>query len=180
MNHRYALIPFPNQNHPDITMFSEVIIKNHLITLTYHIAGDLSDLIIPHFDSFKEGHDLWKNTCMECFILLEDGQSYIELNFSPSGLWHIYYFDDYRQPSSKLKNLVDIKMIEVTQTINSFILNAQFNFSSVFFQAMGLSAVIEDRKNLLSYFALKHSAKQPDFHQSASFILNQAMIADRV
>jgi hypothetical protein len=45
---------------------------------------------------------------------------------------------------------------------------------------MGLSAVIEDRKNGLSYFALKHSAKQPDFHQPASFILNQAMIADRV
>ena len=35
----------------------------------------------------------------------------------------------------------------------------------------GLSAVIEDARGGLSYWALTHGANQPDFHDPATFVL---------
>jgi len=36
---------------------------------------------------------------------------------------------------------------------------------------LGVTAVIEDRRGGLSYWALHHSAEKPDFHHPDSFVL---------
>ena len=36
---------------------------------------------------------------------------------------------------------------------------------------LGLSAVIEDKAQVLSYWALKHPAEKPDFHHAAGFVV---------
>jgi hypothetical protein len=36
---------------------------------------------------------------------------------------------------------------------------------------LGLSAVIEDKAQVLSYWALKHPAEKPDFHHADSFVV---------
>ena len=169
MKNQYALIPFPNLHHPNVKIFSEVIIDHAFMTLLYTVQGDLNDLIIPHFDRLKEGRDLWKSTCMECFLLLENRKSYIELNFSPTGSWYVYYFDEYRKPSENLNHLVCMQSIEVSQNQDIFTLKAQLHLNDLHTQALGMSAVIEDKKNQLAYFSLKHLSNQPDFHQSGSY-----------
>ena len=37
---------------------------------------------------------------------------------------------------------------------------------------IGLSAVVEDTHGALSYWALAHPSARPDFHLSATFVLN--------
>ena len=36
---------------------------------------------------------------------------------------------------------------------------------------LGLAAVIEDKAQVLSYWALKHPAEKPDFHHAGSFVV---------
>lgn len=40
--------------------------------------------------------ELWRHTCAECFVRVGTS-AYLEFNFSPSGDWAAYFFDDYRQ-----------------------------------------------------------------------------------
>jgi hypothetical protein len=35
---------------------------------------------------------------------------------------------------------------------------------------LGLTAVIEDRAQVLSYWALAHASEKPDFHRAESFV----------
>jgi hypothetical protein len=176
MKKNYTLIPFPTSPHPPIQLSVEQSFVNDCLSLSYTISGDLAHLHIPTFDGLREANDLWKSTCMECFVLLEDGQSYIELNVSPSGAWHWYYFDDYRQPSTKLGHLAKIISIEVQKHAQSLTVQTECQLPPGVVRAMGLSAVIEDKKHLLSYFALKHTQQQPDFHDKASFVLHEMNI----
>jgi len=37
---------------------------------------------------------------------------------------------------------------------------------------LGLAAVIEDRAQVLSYWALKHPAEKPDFHHADGFVID--------
>ncbi|MNC96867.1 hypothetical protein D3C83_143500 [compost metagenome] len=36
---------------------------------------------------------------------------------------------------------------------------------------LGICAVVEDRAQVLSYWALKHPAEKPDFHHADSFVV---------
>jgi hypothetical protein len=36
---------------------------------------------------------------------------------------------------------------------------------------LGLSAVVEDKARVLSYWALKHPAEKPDFHHADGFVI---------
>jgi hypothetical protein len=36
---------------------------------------------------------------------------------------------------------------------------------------LGLAAVIEDKAQVLSYWALKHPAEKPDFHHADGFVI---------
>ena len=47
---------------------------------------------------------LWQHTCFEAFVGLGDGPAYLELNFSASGDWAAYRFDDYRQGMRPMQN----------------------------------------------------------------------------
>jgi hypothetical protein len=45
---------------------------------------------------------LWQRTCFELFLRRPDESGYCEFNFSPSGEWAAYRFDDYRAGMSQL------------------------------------------------------------------------------
>lgn len=45
---------------------------------------------------------LWQSTCFELFLRAEGGESYFEFNFSPSGEWAAYRFDNYRSGRTEL------------------------------------------------------------------------------
>jgi len=169
MNNQHNLVPFPSFKHPDVQVQIDYAINNDILCLNYFVSGDIENIQWPDFDCIQEGNDLWKTTCLECFCLLEDGKSYIELNFSPKGYWHIYYFDDYRQPSQTLKNVVCISDLVINKKDDGCRLQVEVHLNGISIKDIGFTAVIEDSNKEISYWALQHASNNPDFHKSETF-----------
>lgn len=71
--------------------------NNHTLLLCYSVHGPLKQLLLPiaaDCGGFKP--ELWRTTCMECFLRRQSGHAYIEWNFSPAGNWWVCAFDSYR------------------------------------------------------------------------------------
>ena len=124
--------------------------------------------------------DLWRHTCFEAFIGMKGSAAYYEFNFSPSGEWAAYRFRAYRDGES-LDNEALAPNISVEQAADRLRLAATLRLDHLTLiqpgatLRIGLSAVIEATDGSLSYWALKHAANKPDFHQADSFTLELAL-----
>ncbi len=106
--------------------------------------------------------------------------TYHEFNFSPSGEWAAYAFRGYRNGGPIEDDKLDPE-ITVRSAANSFELEALVRLDCL--QAvtpqmplrLGLSAVIEENDETISYWALKHLQGKPDFHHADSFALELAL-----
>lgn len=135
------------------------------ILLTYRLAGG-QNVITPEWSSAERTDGLWRTTCFELFVMFDDDERYVELNFSPSTRWAAYAFDGYREGMAPLPRdfaphidrLVD--GIEVDCDLSG-LPHGQLR--------MGLSAVIEEEGGVKSYWALAHPPGPPDFHHPACF-----------
>ena len=168
MNTSFQLIPFPSQRHPKITITGLLVFTDQRLSLRYRIAGDWRTVLLPKQIAQDKRDNLWQSTCFECFLLLPDGQAYIELNFAPSGHWNAYLFDAYRKRS---KETCPVKLVSLHGQIedDSYVIEACVDHLPASMTQCGVSAVID--ANTLSYWALAHDAKAPDFHLASSFIL---------
>ena len=113
-----------------------------------------------------------QHTCCEAFVA-EDGESYREFNFSPSGQWAAYRFTGYRERDAAF--VVDAApQISLTPLADGFVLQAMLPAALLpAGQALqlGLTAVIEAADGSKHSWALAHCAAQPDFHVRQSFAL---------
>jgi hypothetical protein len=147
------------------------------LVFSYVLRGDALKLRIPESrpdHSARRTDRLWEHTCFEAFLAVPGETAYLEFNFSPSGDWAVYDFSDYRQrekdaPLSRAprisvqrapKRLELIAVIDAEDT-RRFSGQAQ----------IGLSAVVENAETaVLTYWALRHPAGQPDFHHRDNFL----------
>ena len=146
------------------------------LTLHYTIKAAMARLHLPPARAPRPAHELWQHTCCECFIAPNDGPAYHEYNFSPSGEWAVYAFTRYRDggpltdeslaPRISVRALED--RVELHATIALVQLSERYRGKNVM---LGLSAVIEDAQQALTYWALAHLAEKPDFHRRDSFTL---------
>ncbi|MBN2419204.1 MAG: DOMON-like domain-containing protein, partial [Deltaproteobacteria bacterium] len=106
-------------------------------------------------------------TCFEIFLGHNNSPEYQEFNFSPSGDWNVYTFSGYRQgmrPDTAFKNLSlearteGDQKLRLTADIDLDLLPDASNISA------GLSAVLEHRNGVKSYWAVRHTGERPDFH----------------
>ena len=119
---------------------------------------------------------LWRHSCFEAFIGHTGASDYWEYNFSPSGAWAAYHFSGYREGMAPLLKGAppDIacntggETVEVAVTLDLSWLTRSFAGRGL---RLGLAAVIEDKAQVLSYWALKHPAEKPDFHHADSFVV---------
>jgi hypothetical protein len=142
------------------------------LALSFHIACPPADLRLPAPQPPGPADGLWQHTCCEAFVA-EDGDSYREFNFSPSGQWAAYRFTGYRDrdeafapaapPQLTLTRLAD--GVELRATLPAALLPPGDTLQ------LGLTAVIEAADGSKSYWALTHGAAQPDFHLRQSFAL---------
>ena len=104
--------------------------------------------------------------------MADDGPGYREFNFSPSGEWAAYAFRGYRDGDE-----LDIELapeIVLRQTGDRLELDAEICKDLLppgRRLRLGLSAVVEDADGVLSYWALRHPARKPDFHYTDAFAL---------
>jgi hypothetical protein len=150
--------------------------QGEVLALTYALTGDYTRLRIPPPRPPAKADGLWQHTCFEAFISVKGELAYRELNFSPSGEWAVYHFRGYRD-RSPLGEEESAPKISVRRMENGLVLDANICLPHQLVMQplrLGLSAVVEDNRGRLSYWALKHPLGKPDFHHSAAFALEIA------
>lgn len=144
------------------------------LELSYIVTGQLSSIRMPSAAANARGDGLWRHTCFEAFIRAAPDAPYYELNFSPSGQWAAYQFSGYRNGMRVANEITEVP-IEMRSTPDDCVLQALLSLDH--FRdlprdrawRLGLSAVIEDAKGGISYWALAHPPGKPDFHHADSF-----------
>jgi len=130
---------------------------------TFKVSGDLSKLVIPPPVEAQRTDELWRTTCFELFVAGENG-GYREFNFSPSGAWAAYEFDDYR--AGMRDSPAGIEM-EIYRSGNELGLSAKINAEFPNPASVGLTAVIEESDGAIRYWSTAFAPGKADFHAAA-------------
>jgi hypothetical protein len=148
------------------------------LSFTYAVSGDVARVRLPPAREPRRAERLWEHTCFEAFVRVR-GAAYYELNWSPSGEWAVYRFDDYRAGMTEAE-IQRPPGIELRPRAFGFELNVTLSLSEMS-EAIGcsklqiaLAAVIEDADGRRSYWALAHPSERPDFHHPGGFVLELA------
>ena len=143
----------------------------HWLRLRWRIEG-AGEVVVPPFAGRGFADGLWQTTCFELFVRPEGGDAYSEFNFSPSERWAAYDFTAARtgmarrelprDPSCLLRGGRDIAIFDAAVPLAGL---------PRLPAAVSLTCVIEEQSGTISYWAPRHPAGAPDFHDPACFAL---------
>ena len=180
MARMYATPLSPHPSTPEDALTSITVEVDSLtadrLVLYYRVAGDIDRLTLPPQAPSRSQHELWKHTCFEAFIALPDSDVYFEFNFSPSSQWAAYRFDSYRQGMTSLQPMPAPRILcrrragELDADIDIH-LAAIAELQSARQLRLAVSAVMENDRGRISYWALAHPPGRPDFHHRDGFAL---------
>ncbi len=170
-----SLSPHPNGPVPRDTALDVTVRRTASgLWLRYHLEIAEERLALPDPAEATRADDLWQTTCFELFLRRPGEGAYAEFNFSPSFRWAAYNFTSLRDGMTPL-DLPATPVIGMDASATHFALEAELVFPfewRVKALEAAVSAVIETVDGEKSYWALKHAAEQPDFHDPGSFVLN--------
>jgi hypothetical protein len=130
---------------------------------SFSVIGDIARLVLPPLAAAERTNELWKSTCFELFVA-EQGPSYREFNFSPSGAWAAYEFDGYRSGMRDADARVEIEMSQANKSMK---LVAKIESDIGNPANVGLTAVIEEVDGAIRYWSTAFAPGKPDFHAAA-------------
>ncbi|MDR2787996.1 MAG: DOMON-like domain-containing protein [Candidatus Accumulibacter sp.] len=174
----HILLPHPLTPAPMIRAVEAgiTVLAEGSLVFHYRVRGDMARVRVPEPAFVAERHDaLWEHTCFEAFIGREGDAAYREFNFSPSGRWAAHDFGGYRQrlddpplatPCVRTRSTEGRLELEAVVPLSSLPGGAAWE--------IGLSAVVEALDLVddgLSYWALRHPSRRPDFHLREGFVL---------
>ena len=170
-----ALVGHP-QNPPCFAHRAEISVRHlpdGLLALGYAIHGPSAELHLPTPHAPAPADALWRTTCCELFVGPANDTNYREFNFSPSGQWAVYDFEDYRRrtasvpdcPAPTIRLRGDDEYVQMDVTLAAAALPQADELR------LGLSVVLEAADGSLGYWALAHPPGRPDFHHSDCFAL---------
>lgn len=175
------LICHPATSAPTVGSLSVAVeFQGDDIVFHYCLRGDMARLRIPPEQVPARADLLWEHTCFELFVAREADTAYREFNFSPSGQWAVFDFDDYRRRKQD-DPPVPAPMISTRLTDGRLEMNVVVPQTALYGESgetplqIGISAVIEAADTVdggHSYWALHHPSSRPDFHHRAGFSLN--------
>ena len=176
MKSSFNLVPFSLNTAPAVNISGEIERHNNQLKIEYKLTGNLSQLIIAeHARTPHRQYNLWEHTCFEFFLGIKDSTNYWEFNLSPAGHWNIFYFANYRQNIAE-EMAFDALPFQVRQESDLLQLNLEFNLDRIISPQqnleIGITTVVEDQEQTLSYWALSHPAKEADFHHRDTFMIN--------
>ena len=189
----FSLQPFPTTEpvSRDLTSFGitgAIARQGAILTLSYELWGAIATLKIPPPATHPSRQDsLWQTTCFECFLGVKDTGPYWEINLSPAGHWNIYRFEAYRQGMqpelawSSLPFRIQQNVQNAapkpdrqpeTETLQ---LDLEVDLTAIVSPEqsleVGISAVVQQQDDTLTYWALTHPGPEADFHRRDSFTL---------
>ena len=134
--------------------------RSGALEVRFILHADFDRLRIPPRRAPRLADGLWRHTCFEVFVAARS-RAYREYNFSPSGEWASYAFSAYRKRSR-----ANIARPHWNRRVATIPARGRLR--------IGLAAVIEEKDGALSYWALRHPRRKPDFHDRRSFALELA------
>lgn len=177
---RRALTPHPDSRPPPGLRIDVEIARPgpRALALRYVVTGDMSRVRLPAPAPPARADELWRHTCCEAFVRAaegDEGEGYVELNFSPSSAWAAYRFDGHRRGMRAIDGVVPPRIAAQSEA-ERFALEAAADLDGAPLPAdgvwrVGLAAVIEDIDGGISYWALAHPSGAPDFHHADGFAL---------
>ncbi|NOT77866.1 MAG: hypothetical protein HOP07_02545 [Bacteriovoracaceae bacterium] len=171
---KFSLIPFDSRTQPDIMINCELTNTNETLFISYKMTGDLASINLGDGSSLHgRVIGLWNKTCFELFLKNKKDQ-YFEFNFSPTFEWNAFYFEKKGDPLTEYA-AQDKIVINVLHSLENFTLIAEIDKRHMpkdFFTSeisVGITSVIKDKKDSMSYWALSHADQKPNFHHFESF-----------
>jgi hypothetical protein len=144
------------------------------LLVRFRLEGKPEELRVPEPVEPARTDELWKHTCFEVFLKPSLSKRYYEFNFSPSGLWAAYLFEDYRRGMQPVAAIAR-PPIRATPRETGLDVEVQIGLRGLIGVGgsqtlkLGIAAVIEETNDFLSYWALAHLTSKPDFHHPDSF-----------
>jgi hypothetical protein len=129
----------------------------------FRIRGDVEKLVVPPSAEPGRADGLWRTTCFELFVA-DEGTAYREYNFSPSGQWAAFQFDDYRTGMRDREAAIET---EIWHESNELQFSAKIKDEIKNPALVGLTAVIEETDGQIRYWSTAFAPGKPDFHAAA-------------
>jgi hypothetical protein len=170
------LNPFDRDSSiPPIDLTTKLDRRDNILSIEYHLHGDLDTLIIPpQIPQPTRKSLLWEHTCFEFFLGVPGMPEYWEFNLSPAGDWNIYHLDNYRQGLREELAFTSLPF-EIALQPNSLVLLLELDLGHIIESSQSLevsvTSVIEPRTGEISYWAVTHTGETADFHLRDSFSL---------
>lgn len=169
----HVLVPHPAAPSPAGVGVTVTLTRSPAgdLHLSYRIQAPAGALRVPAACAPGPMDGLWQHSCCEAFVAADGEAGYTEFNFSPSGQWARYAFDDYRvrAPHQGMPAWrPDITFGEdgadqrLSVTLDAAVLPRVDG-------RLALACVLEDAAGGLSYWALRHPHERPDFHHREGF-----------
>lgn len=170
-----CLLPHPAlPPRPGVSVAVGVVATPAGLGLHYRVRADRQALRVPAPVPPGPADGLWRHTCCEAFVGDGDGgHGYHEFNFSPAGTWAAYRFTAMRQRDLAYRPPA-VPRVQYRAEADGFTVCAEIPSALLPPGAghrLGLTTVLEHADGSLSYWALRHDAAQPDFHQPATFLV---------
>jgi hypothetical protein len=177
IEHAFSLIPFAAPRLPAVSISGTFSLQNNLLTLHYSLTGSTEEILLPPVSSNpSRKDDLWKATCFEFFLAIENQPGYWEFNMSPSGDWNVYRMDAYRRMGFRQERELLRLPFEMKKEASGYSLDVTADLTPIFRLGeeleMGITAILQTKEGDESYWALSHPSPQADFHVRESFILS--------
>jgi hypothetical protein len=178
--HPFRLVPFAEARATaalpaDLELGGRIERQGGALRLIYRLRGSLPALRIPAPAAEPQRcDDLWQGTCFELFLAAAGAEPYREFNLSPSGDWNVYRLDGYRRglrPDPAWQTLGqrrDDTPGQLTLTLETP-LPAELAAAPELEAAV--TAVLQGRSGMCSYWALSHPGPEADFHRRDGFLL---------
>ena len=172
----FHLKPFSLENAPEDSQIKVLFSRDETgLQVVFELSAQLNNLAIPEFEASKaqRKENLWEHTCFEAFLAQKGMSNYWEFNLSPSGDWNVYSFTGYRKG---MKHEILFKVLPLDVQIPS---KSEFNMRTVIDLdliplsadlVIGLSAVLENKEGVKSYWAVNHPGETPDFHARGGWL----------
>ena len=172
----FALIPYPAPNIPAIEITGTVTRLDNHIAVHYVLHGDIENILFPASSSTPtRKDDLWKATCFEFFIAIQNQPRYWEFNMSPSGNWNVYAMDAYRQVNMREELAFTELSFEFIKTKDEVLLDISVDLNPMLqpenILQISVTTIVQTTDGNETYWALAHHGQYADFHLRESFVI---------
>jgi len=174
---RFALQPFePLPPLADLAISGEISRRGERLKIGYDLQGPLETVLIAApAERPSRLDELWQTTCFELFLACPGQEPYWEFNLSPAGHWNVYRLEGYRRglAAEPAYHQLDLRVSHDPRELR-LVLEADLPPGLAADQPLqaAITAVIQQRSGLVSYWALNHGGPEADFHRRDGFRLS--------